>query len=136
MHDEESSPVRSVMQPDWSVFQFPDGWQLEDIELDTVRVVTEGVWFAWRKTFDLNVTDIRNGLWWTHSGSHIVSLANGTALHYWNSEDFENYAFRPANIPDDICCHATFDDAERCALQSMRSGRWCRDTDRGTIDDA
>lgn len=112
------------MTPDWSVITTPlDGTILRD----TARPVAEGVWYVDRDTSDTRIPNDgnRHGLFFTHSGSHVVSIAWGTTLHYHGQMDFETYSFVPHGIPDDVCCHETWDAAQACALGSIRTGRWC-----------
>lgn len=108
--------------PDFSVLEGELGDDL--VVNETVRAVTEGVWFGMR-TRRRVFRDVQNGVWWTQSGSHIVSLAMGKDLHHHGSVDFETFVFRP-KIDLDVCCHDTFDAAENCALTFIRSGHWCR----------
>lgn len=106
-------PDLSVIDPTWDVLP------------ETARPVHEGVWFANRKDTMFPTVDIRHGLWWTHSGSHAVSLAEGTGLHGNGAHDWENWVFRGPSAGGDVCCHDSFEAAQACALEFIRSGHWC-----------
>lgn len=109
-------PWLSALDPEWQV------------DLDTVKPVGEGVWFAWRtKTARHNAMgDVRNGVYWLEDGSKVVSLAMGTGLHTWGTVDWETFVFRPENVDIDVCCHDSEDAAEKCALTFFATGSWCR----------
>lgn len=113
------------VSPDFSVLKE----HLSDYDVDegSARPVTEGVWYADRTGVSVfpGLGTTARGLFWTHSGSHVVSLAYGDGLHGWDGIDYETYVFAPRDVDVDVHCHDTYEEAEACALTFIREGHWC-----------
>lgn len=117
-----------------------EDYGIDDVVVDSCHYEAPyNLWFAWRVNhwtpaiaawFTLNgldPIDIRNGVFWTPDGSHIVSLAKGTSLHMGPDVDWELLVTKgdPDFTADSICCHDSYGEAIHCVRLFVDTGLYC-----------